>query len=236
LTWEAVRRESAGGVWALAADERTAEALRGQSGNLETLSRPVIIRGTLGDLPDLLAAHEQGEVRFDVVLGRNALTRHTGKVAAAQIIASLLADGGRLSLAEVVPRHGQRLYQLIDLSSLGEALSHRLVAAEEAIYSNPDDSMVNWDAADLRAALRAAGLSDVQVQVETVTTQQHLGAEHLARWFGASPDRQRPSYAQHLRRYLSDDEFTQAQALFEGQLRDQPVAWTSQVVYLSARR
>jgi len=235
LTWEAVRRASVGGVWALAADERTAEALRGQSGNLETLSRPVIICGTLGDLPDILAAHEQGEVRFDVVLGRNALTRHPGKVAAVQIIASLLADGGRLSLAEVVPRHGQRLYQLVDLSSLGEALSHRLVAAEEAIYSNPDDPMVNWDAADLKAALRVAGLSDVQVQVETVTTQQHLGVEQLARWFGASPDRQRPSYAQHLRRYLSDDEFTQAQALFERQLRDQPVVWTSQVVYLTAR-
>jgi len=236
LTWEAVRRASVGGVWALVADDRTAEALRAQSGSLEALSKPVIMLGTLGDLPDLLAAHEQGEVRFDVVLGRNALTRHPGKVAAAQIIAALLADGGRLSLAEVVPRHGQRLHQLIDLSSLGEALSHRLVAAEEAIYSNPDDPMVNWDAADLKAALRVAGLSDVQAQVETVTAQQHLGAEHLTRWFGASPDRQRPTYAQHLRRYLSDEELTQVQALFERQLHDQPAAWTSQVVYLTARR
>jgi putative ATPase len=236
LTWEAVRRAPVGGVWALAADARTAETLRGQGANLETLSQPVILSGALAELPDLVAAQGQGEVHFDAIVGRNALTRHPIKVDAARIIASLLADGGRLSLAEALPRHAQRLYRLVDLSTLDKDLRQRLFAAEEAIYTGPDDPMVNWDANDLKAALRVAGLSDVQTQVETVTTRRHIGAEHLARWFSDSPDTQRPTYAHHLRKALSSDELAQVQVLFEAQLRDQSVTWASQVLYLTARQ
>jgi putative ATPase len=236
LTWEAVRRAPVGGVWALAADEQAAEALRGGVANLEALSQPVILCGELEKLPDLVAAQGQGEVRFGVVVGRNTLTRRPSKVTAARIIASLLADGGRLSLAEVLPRHAQRLCRLVDLSLLDEDLRGRLIAAEEAIYADPDDPMVNWETADLKAALRVAGLSDVEVQVETVTTQRHITSEHLARWFGTDAERGRSTYAGHLRQQLSDAELAQVQALFEAQLRDRSVAWTSQVVYLSGHK
>jgi putative ATPase len=236
LTWEAVRRAPVGGVWALATDGRTAEALRQQAANLEALGRPVILCGSLEELPDLIAAQGQGEVHFDAAVGRNALTRHPDKAAAARIIVSLLDERGRLALAEAVPRHAQRLVGLVDMSLLEENLRQRLIDAEEAIYTDPDDPMVNWDAADLEAAFRAAGLPTVQIQVETVTTQQHISAEHLARWFSSSPEGQRPSYAQRLRQSLSVDELAQVQALFERQLRDQSVTWASQVVYLSAHR
>ncbi len=236
LTWEAVRRAPVGGVWALAADERTAEALRNQAAYLDALSQPVILCGALEELPDLIARQGQGDVRFDVIIGRNALTRHPDKAAAAGIIASLLDEGGRLSLAEVVPRHAQRLYRLVDLSPLDEALRQRLVAAEEAIYADPDDPMVNWDAADLQRAFQSVGLSHVRVETETRTTRRHVGAEQLARWFGDSPDRRRPGYAQRLRQHLSAEELAQVQTLFESHLRDRAVAWSSQIVYLSARR
>jgi putative ATPase len=234
LLWEAVRRAPVGGVWALAADERTGDALRQQAANLDSLARPVIMVGVLDELPDLIAAWGQGEIRFDAVIGRNALTQHLDKRAAAMLVASLLAEGGRLALAEVVPRHAQRLYRLVNLSELGAALGERLIAAEEAIYADPDDPMVSWDVADVQAAFQAAGLDAVAVQVESPTTQQHVSAEQLARWFDASADRRRPTYAQRLRQHLSSDELAQVQALFERQLRNQAVSWTSQVVYLSA--
>jgi putative ATPase len=236
LTWEAVRRAPVGGVWALAADERSAQALRVQSANLDALSQPAILNGALEELPDLIAAEGERDVRFDAIVGRNALTRHPAKVTAARIIASLLADGGWLSLAEVVPHHAQRLYQLVDPSSLDESLRQRLIAAEEAIYTDLDDPMVNWDAADLKAAVRVAGLSNVQVQMETVTTQRLIGVEHLARWFSTDSEHQRATYAQHLGRHLSADELVQVQALFDAQLRDQSVTWTSRIVYLVAQR
>jgi putative ATPase len=52
-------------------------------------------------------------------------------------------------LVETIPRHTQRLYQLLDLNVLDEALSQKIVAAEEAIYAQADDPMVNWDVQDL---------------------------------------------------------------------------------------
>jgi len=236
LTWEAVRRAPVGGVWALAADERTAQALHTQAAQLDALSRPVILCGPLEELPDLITAQGQGEVRFDVIVGRNVFTRHPDKAAAVRIIASLLGEGGRLSLAEVLPRRAQRLYQLVDLSPLGEALQQRLIAAEEAIYADPDDPMVNWEAADLEAALQATGLSEVQVEIETQVIQRHIGAEQLARWFGPDSGRGRPSYARRLSQYLSAEELARVQTLYTEQLRDRAVAWTSSIVYLSARR
>lgn len=236
LAWEAVRRAPVGGVWALAADSRTVEALRQQAANLEVLSRPVILCGELEELPERIAAQGQGEARFDVILGRNALTRQPNKTAAASVITSLLNEDGRLSLVEVIPCHIQRLYRLVDLSSLDEAVRQRLVAAEEAIYSDHDDPMVNWEATDLKAAFRVAGLSEVYTQVETVTVQRHISPGHLERWFSAGSERERPTYAQHLRRHLSADELARVQTIFEVQLRDQSVAWTSQMVYLAAHR
>jgi putative ATPase len=250
LTWEAVRRAPVGGVWSLVADDQTAEVLRGQAAQLEALSQPLFLSGRLEELPDLIAAQSQGDVTFDVVIGRNALTHHSDKAAAAKIIISLLSEGGRLSLAEVVPCHAQRLYRLVDLSHLDKTLRQQLITAEEAIYADPEDPMINWDAVDLEAAFsssrpkpgaeesdqEAVGLSDVRVQLETISVQQHISSEHLARWFAPSPGRQRPTYAQRLSRSLSADDLGQVQALFESQLRDKSVDWSSQVIYLSAHR
>jgi putative ATPase len=251
LTWEAVRRAPAGGVWALAADERTAGALRQQAANLDSLLRPTIVCGGLVDLPDLIAAewqrqtvsskeaaHTATAVHFNVVLGRNALTQLPDKSVAARVIAALLVAGGRLSLAEAVPRRGQRLYRLVDLSSLDGSLQQRLISAEEAIYANPDDPMVNWDVDNLAAAFQAAGLADVRVEMETRATQQRVNATLLARWFAsdeAVSSGGRPAYAQHLRRHLSAPEVEQVRALFERQLSDQVVEWTTCTVFLMAR-
>ena len=52
----------------------------------------------------------------------------------------------------------------MDLASLGDALADKVRAAEEAIYADPADPLVNWAEDDRRAAFAAAGLSDVAVE------------------------------------------------------------------------
>ena len=90
-----------------------------------------------------------GDLVFDAIIGRNALTRHADKAGAAAMLARLLSAAGVISLAETVPSHTQRLYKLVDLATLGSDLAERVVKAEEAIYSQSDDPMVNWDEEDL---------------------------------------------------------------------------------------
>lgn len=236
LTWDAMRRTPEGGVWALAADERTAEALRQQALQLAELSRPAVLAGEIVTLPELLAAHGDADVCFDAIVGRNALT---GMVAeernqAAQVLARLLRDEGRISLAQVVPRHTQRIHDLVDLSSLPDDLRQRIEAAEEAIYGDDSDPWVNWDGSDLEAAFRSAGLGQVVLSVESHQAEMLITPALFERWFAEDVQGERPSYAQHMLRRLSAEELREYRAVARRDLLNQPVMWGTTMAYLVA--
>jgi len=236
LTWEALRRTPEGGVWALAHTPQEASALREMAEQLPELRRPLILQGDLSVLPGLIAEHIP-ELSFDAIVGRNALQDSVDKRAALGMLVTLLRPGGRLSLAEVIPRRAPRLYRLVDTSSLGDDLAARLAAAEEAIYDDPDNPRVNWDAEDLRASAEKAGFAGVHVEIETQTTELQISPALLERWFGKREEaKDRPSYRQHLARLLTDDELKRVEALYGEALRDRTVPWTTCVAYLTAGR
>lgn len=233
LTWEAVRRVPEGGVFALARSPQDAEALGQMAADLPPLRRPVVLCGGLEDLPALLAPHGP-KLRFDAILGRNALTAYPDKAAAARLLAGLLAPGGRLCLAEAVPRHAQRLSPLLDLTELPADLRAAFLAAEAAIYHDPDDPLVNWDAADLAAAFRAAGWV-VTLDEEQESTEVLITAALLDRWFAATATARRdgrPTLAQRLAGFLTPEECSWIEALCRRQLTGRQVTWQSRVVYL----
>lgn len=236
LTWEALRRAPEGSVWALTADPRAAEALRQQAARLPEPDRPFVLEGSPDDLAALIATQGQGDVRFDAVVGHNALTRQAGKAATARCIAAMLRPGGVVSLAEAIPRYAQRLYDLVDRTVLGDDLAQRWVTAEEAIYADRDVPMVNWEADDLQAIFEAAGFGPVRVRVERNATEVRIAPALLARWFtvphDASAGGQHPSYAQCLLAHLTPAEMVQVQALLERSLNGQIVTWSSSVAYL----
>ncbi len=237
LTWEAVRRAPVGGVWALAPGPQEAAALRQQARHLDNLAQPVILEGKAEALPALIAAQGQGEVRFDVAIGRNALARRDDWLSAARALAEVLRPGGRLVLAEAVPRHGQRLYRLVDLAPLGEELGARVAAAEEAIYADPADPLVRWQEADLAAACQAAGFEQVRVESDRYTGEQRITGDHLARWFGpARPGGTRLTYAERLAAQLAPEEVAAVRELYRRELQDRVVAWASTIAYLTAVR
>jgi hypothetical protein len=151
-----------------------------------------------------------------------------------RLLASLLQPGGRLSLAETVVRRAQRLYDLMDLSTLDEDLRRRLVEAEEAIYGG-DDPLVDWQAADLARALEAAGFREVHFEEEVQAGEALISAATLDGWFATSREGERPSYAQHLLRRLLADELARVEALFRRQLAGQAVPWQTWVAFLTGR-
>ncbi|MBN1218848.1 MAG: AAA family ATPase [Anaerolineae bacterium] len=238
LTWEAVRRAAAGGVWALATNEQSARALQQQANNLNQLERPVILTGTIQELPQLIKAALAGEAEhlgFDAVIGRNVFTRLADKSDAAQTIKGLLRPNGRLALAETVPKHSQRLHRLADLSSLEPKLAKRIVAAEEAVYNNPADPMVNWDSSDLRTLLQDAGFSEIELVQEPLASQRRLGSEQIERWFSQNSESDRPTFAQHLiEAGVTAAELENLKQLLASQLLEQVVTWQSTIVYMVA--
>jgi putative ATPase len=232
LTWEAIRQAPEGGVWAMTAEMQAGEALRQQAERLPELERPVILVGELNELDYLLALRGEETVRFDRIIGRNAFTRREGWEAAFAQLAGRLLPDGRLVMAQTVPRLGQRLYKLVDWSKLPAALAKKVAKAEEAIYHDPVDPLVNWEVADLAAALESAGFSAVEVRLEKQVSRQRISPDQLARWF--SEEGEKASYGQRLQEGgIRPKELERVEELYRRQLREQLVDWETGVVLVA---
>ena len=233
LTWEAVRRVPEGGVYACVRTQEEVEALREQGEALPQLLRPVVLQADLGELPAVLSEQAPG-VGFDRIVGRNTLMRSAGIGAIARSWFPLLSDSGVLVLAQSVPRHTQRLYQLLPPGEVGQGLYAKCVQAEEAIYQSSSDPMVNWDVEDLHSALESAGFT-VQVQVEQVTTQLYISQSLLRRWFSTA-DGIRPSYAARLAEILTPEEVEALREAFTRHLGNKTVTWSSKVAFFCCQK
>ncbi|MFN5865091.1 MAG: AAA family ATPase, partial [Pseudanabaena sp.] len=135
LTWEALRSVPEGGVYAITYQESEAIALQEQAASFPELLRPIVMHGSLIKMPEAIAS-----MRFEAIIGYNALMREPDKLACIQQLANLLQPHGKIALYESIPTHTQRIYQLIGLpDDFGDHWIH----AEEAIYANLDDPMTN---------------------------------------------------------------------------------------------
>lgn len=236
LTWEALRRAPEGGAWLLAAGAEEAAALREMVARLSQVERPVVLQGRAEELPELLALRGEAEVRFDAIIGRGALAAARDKAALARLLAGLLAAGGALSLAEPLPRETQRLYALVELARLGPALAAKVIAAEEAIYADPADPLVNWAVEDLVALWEAAGLVEVRAETAETLADARIGPALLDRWFTPTPTGERPSYVQRLAASLDADELAAVERLYRSSLTNTTVAWRSATAYVTGRK
>ncbi|HEX6384883.1 MAG TPA: AAA family ATPase [Anaerolineae bacterium] len=239
LTWEAVRRAPEGGVWALTADQQAGEALRQQAQRLPDLERPAVLIGEPDELEYLLTLRGEDDIRFDRILGRNPFTFYVLRFSLEELVGLLvgwLAGDGRIVIAQSIPRHGQRLYELVDWSGVDAQLAAKVKAAEEAIYGDETDPLVNWDESDLEVALRAAGLEQVHIQVERQTEQRRITAGQLERWFGEEEvEEGRLSYGRRLLEgELTVEEVEHVAVLYRRQLLDQIVPWYSAIAYVVA--
>jgi len=232
LTWDILRRTPEGGTWALAREQQAREGLCQQIERWPNLARPVILVGEPDGLPELLALRDETELRFDAIVGRNALGRIPDKSGSLRLLKGWLQPGGPLSLAETVPQHGQRLHSLLDLSALGAGLQGRLVEAEEDIYADSDNPLVNWDSGDLREIFEQAGFGELSISHEQQEAEMLVSQATIERWFDMDAAGDRPSYAQHLLRHLEADELAAVRTLFDRQLVAETVAWRSRIAFV----
>ncbi len=235
LTWEALRRAPEGGVWALEPQPELARALREQAAQLDELLRPIVLAGEIEALPELLAQAGYPDLRVDVIIGRNALTRSDIWAARLPILQGLLAAQGRLSLAEVVPGGGQRLYALAQAEALAQDLRQRWAAAEEALYDNEADPMVNWGAEALEQAILAAGFRQAAVGVRVEQTELLVTRNQVERWF-APVEGEEPRYLAHLRAHLAPEEIAQIEGLLRRELAGQVTPWQRTIAFVVAGR
>ncbi len=235
LTWEALRRVPEGGVWSRCKDKTSAVAMREMSAHhLAELERPIIIEGPLGNLADLMRLRDEADVRFDIVLSRNAFTDLAQREAAIQVVAALMAPGARLRQAETVPQLSQKLCDLVNLELLDNAdLAQRVLQAEESIYADVDNPRVTWTASDLQRLWEEAGLIDVAVSVHPYRSRRRLTHAQLGQWFNPGGEKHR-TFASYLRRQLAAEELKTVRHFFEEHLIHKEVEWMTSVAFVRA--
>ncbi len=230
LTWEALRHAPEGGVWALASNDRTGDALRQQAERLSELERPHILIGSLPELTTLLTLRGEADIRFDRIIGRNVFTRDVGRLAEILVgLQGVLGENGRFCFIQTIPRHTQRLYKLVDWTG-HEELGARVAAAEEAIYHAANDPLVNWDESDLKAAFG----KNVEIVVEQQVEERSITEPQLERWFTLA-DGHRASYGDHLAAAgISAQELDLLKRLYRRNLVSQVIKWGTQFACIMA--
>jgi len=230
LTWEALRQVPEGGVYACVRNQTEAENLNQQAAMMPELLRPQVLVANLSDLTSILSQQHR-DIRFDRIVGRNALMSEADKVGIISQLIPWLNKAGLLILAETVSIHNQRVYNLLQPNWLPSKLWLKLKLAEEAIYQNEEDPMVNWDNISLKQNLSEAGL-EAKLEQEPLITSMLITPKLIQHWFAeGETDIVRSSYRSHLKKILLDYEIDCVRAVIEQKLCHQTVEWSSIVAY-----
>ncbi|OPZ28810.1 MAG: Replication-associated recombination protein A [Lentisphaerae bacterium ADurb.BinA184] len=234
LMWEALRQTPEGGVWVGVSSPDAQQALQQQLARCPELRSPQIVVARPGHEAELAAAAAADSVRFDRILGRRVLFNRDDRAALLARLRGLLRDDGQLILAEPVPRQGQRLSALVDLTRLPAPLAEAVHAVEAEIFTDPADPLVNWDAETLAESARQAGFARARTELAEETFEYRVSAAQVAEWFGAEPRDGRASYGPRLGRHATPDGCEQVRRLFLAELADRTVAWRAVTVCLTA--
>ena len=225
--WEAVRKAPEGGVWGIVKNQQNADILLEQASNLNSLRRPNLLVSKPETLAESFGKSEWKDVRFDFIIGRNFLANTTDKKAAVQNIVKLMNEkSAAVVLAENIARHTQRLGAL--LQDREEEWLPRIRQAEDDIYGNPDDPLVNWDETTLAAYFEDAGHSVKNVELQSFTREIIISSAQLQHWFDNAPG----SFRSRLLKLCSEDDVDNFFNAVRAELLNHKVQWSTQVAFL----
>ncbi len=225
--WEAVRKAPEGGVWGIVKNQQNAEILLEQAQNLNTLRRPNLLEANAETLLETFEKSEWKDVRFDFIIGRNFLANATDKKAAVRSIVKLMNEKeASIVLAENIARHTQRLAAL--LQDHGQEWLPRIRKAEDDIYANPDDPLVNWDETTLAGYFEDAGRSIKNIELQSFAREVIISSAQLQHWFDNAPG----SFRSRLLKLCSADDVDAFFNAVRTELLNHKVQWSTQVAFL----
>jgi putative ATPase len=233
LAFEAQRLVPEGSVWALAHDTKSFETLTALIANREPLERPQIVLSsweTFGD--DIRAAAGDG-IRFEAILGYNALGAVVDKADLASRCCDLLSPGGRLVLGQTAHNLGQRLLPLVKFRD--SDLKKDFETAEEALFGAADDPLVNWTPDRVAASItQSYGLTAKAFTVDFLG-RRRLTAAEVEHWFRVAAAGERPSLGDRLRSAVEAGRAEAIRASVHASLDNREVEWKTVVGFIIVR-
>ncbi len=236
LTFEAVRRAPEGSVWALAHDEKEFETVTAMARQYETLRRPTVVRSSLSTFDaDVRKAADAGVV-FDAVVGRNVIAALPDKIAVVKKALGLTGAAGCVVLAETVYAQGQRLSNLVpEGAGNAERVSH-LASAEDALFGDPNDPLVNWTPAGLEKACAEALPCAFSARTVTAAARRRITPDLVEHWFRRSGEGERKSLGERTATLFGPDAADGLRAFLHQQLDNKDFVWTAATALFTITR
>lgn len=243
LMWEAARRTPEGRVYGIFGDSQAREIAEHYAHELPELERPVLIAGTVETLasgkigtaqpaPEAEAETAGVPERVEHILLREAITRTPDRRALFAALTRRLAADGTIALAQTVPSLGSRLSRLVTpTGSAEEEIWTAMREAEEELFTNGDDPLVNWNPESLCTDVEAVGFSITYREVVTYREQRPVGTADLERWLSSGAD---GPYAAAIRRRLSPEHMELLRKRYTSEVAGKRVPWNRSVLFLVA--
>jgi putative ATPase len=225
LTFEALRRAPEGSVWTLAHDDRAHATLQAAARGMDLLKQPQIVRTSFAGFDNDLRVAAGKKVGFDRIIGRNVLTHEKDKAALVRRCCALLAKDGVIVLAETVPSEGQRLSWLISSWTDAPELEQALTQAEEELFCNPEDPMVNWTCLSLEKTFGNSAGATVTVTQHNHEVLRRIQPEDIDFWLRETDAKKRLSLGDRICTNHGSETLLRLSAIMHRKLDFKEVYW-----------
>ncbi len=234
LTFEAVRRVPEGSVWALTYDGKAYETLCTMAQRFSPFEQPQIVQSHMDTCDSDIRKAAGKRVKFDIIVGRNLLARSEDKVSLVSRLAGCLVEQGTIILAETVHSASQRISKFIRFGTSG--FEEEFHSAEESLFTNADDPMINWDSRSLQEEISVSEMLSARVSEVTFTPTRRIAPADVEFWLRKSDAEGRKSLGDYLREAFSEKEFEEIRKMLHLQLDNTDVQWKSVVGFYVIKR
>jgi len=232
LAFEAAKKVTDGGaVWALAHDDKEYETLNSMASKLDSFNRPQIVRCKLDTMREALFSQAGSDVKFDLIAGRNVLRSLVKKVDFLKECTNLLSSTGRIVISEIVPSMGQRISELL-ADSIPQDLLKGFCAAEDELFGDKSDPMVNWDAKSFSAEIKKIKDFTADVHTSSDVSNRRITPDEIDHWFRITDGKGRQSLGDRAVKFMSADEINRLRTLIHKKLDFKDVGWKTTLIFL----
>ena len=231
LSLESLRHVPEGGVWSIAHDEKSYKMVCDVALKLPPLGRPTVLQSTLYTIVDDLKMATNEVIKFDRIIGRNCLTRSIHKEKNIADIVSLLSTSGMCVLAETVPSAGQRISLLVELTTLDTELVGILKKAEDELFLNVSDPMVNWSTDSLLSIVKKLPEREGSVTESISNGTRRITPDAIDFWLRET-DGDRQSLGDRIAFIAGKENLTTIKQVLHRKLDYQEVPWRTAVAWV----
>ena len=231
LLWEAARRVREGGVYGLTTSLETLQYLKQYGDQIPEMERPVILNKKLSEFTE----ENGGKLHFDLIIGRNTLTRRKNRLTYLEYMQNLNADGGKIILAETLLSESTKLSSillslLMSPDKMEQKLINLLKEAEKNIYLAKDNPLTNWNENNLINWIESAGYKDISSHKKVYQEKKIITKNDIENWFDSG--RSSFGYGSSLAQITGNNEIDHIKSLLIKYLTDRNIDWKSTVCFV----